>query len=56
MNAAGKRGEAYAEKYMLTKRLKYGDTPNVNLTTTTRGNQGDYHQVSAKNTVSFDLA
>jgi hypothetical protein len=56
MNAAGKHGEVYAERYHLTTRLKYGATSSVTLTTATRGNKGDFHQVSAKDVVSFDLA
>jgi hypothetical protein len=56
MNAAGKRGEAYAEIYTLTDRLKYGDTQSVTLTKTTRGNKGDFHAVAAKDVVSFTLS
>jgi hypothetical protein len=56
MNAAGKRGEAFEEKYQLTPRLKYGHTPDVKLTKTTRGNKGDFHQVKSADIVSFNLA
>jgi hypothetical protein len=56
MNEAGKRGEAYAEKYQLTPRLKYGHTPDVKLIKTTRGNKGDFHQVKSADVVSFNLA
>jgi len=55
MNAAGKRGEAYAEKYQLTTRLKYGATSSVTLTKVTRGNKGDFHEVGAKDVVTFTL-
>jgi hypothetical protein len=55
INAAGRRGEAYAEKYHLTQRLKHGATPDVTLTRATRGNKGDLHEVSTKNIVMFTL-
>jgi hypothetical protein len=55
MNEAGKRGEAYAEKYQLTSKLKYGHTPSVKLTKATYGNKGDFHHVKSTDTVTFNL-
>lgn len=55
MNAAVKGGAAYSEKYHLVTKLKYGLTPDVSLTETTRGNKGDYHRVADKNIHTFQV-
>jgi hypothetical protein len=56
INEAGKRGEAFTERYQLTPQLIKGHTPDVKLTKATHGNKGDFHQVNASDIVSFNLA
>jgi hypothetical protein len=48
-------GQPIVPVYGLVNRLDKGDTASASLTTVTKGNKGDFHEVKAKDLVTFTV-